>query len=638
MDEFHSLLRQYWGYYDFRGIQLDIIKSITAGRDTLGLMPTGGGKSITFQVPALAMEGMTIVITPLIALMKDQVANLCRRGIRAAAIYAGQSHDEVLKHLDNSVLGAYKLLYVSPERLETEIFKNKVRRMNVSFITVDEAHCISQWGYDFRPAYLRIAELRKLLPEAPVLALTATATPEVITDICDQLAFPQKGRAIFRMSFVRKNLSYIVRRSEDKQAELLHILRSVAGSAIVYTRSRQGTNDVARLLREEGITAFNYHAGLTSIDKDVRQKAWQEDHVRVMVATNAFGMGIDKPDVRLVIHMDLPDSVEAYFQEAGRAGRDGEKAYAVLLYNNGDHGKMLRRIPETFPEKDYVATVYDKLAYFFSLAVGDGFQVRYEFNLEKFCMTYRLFPVTVVSALNLLTQAGYIDFQLEEDNVSRLLFLTTRDGLYRLHSLPNNAETVIATLLRIYSGLFADYIFIDEAHIAHLCGLDIDDVYETLKWLNSTRIVHYIPHKRIPHITYLMSRVERATLPREVYEVRRDNYVKRVNAILEYATQTSTCRSRYMLDYFGDKAAKNCGCCDICLDRHAHDKETSLLALAGRLISVLSDGRPRTPRELVLDGEDTDKCLAALKYLESEELIIMEKGKIKLPSPPHHKS
>lgn len=629
MNEFHSLLRQYWGYDDFRGIQLDIIKSITAGHDTLGLMPTGGGKSITFQVPALAMEGMTIVVTPLIALMKDQVENLCRRGIRAGAIYAGQSHDEVQKHLDNSVLGAYKLLYVSPERLETDLFKNKVRRMKVSFITVDEAHCISQWGYDFRPAYLRIAELRKLLPDVPVLALTATATPAVVDDICDKLEFPKKNRAIFRMSFERKNLRYIVRKTENKYGELLHILRSVPGSVIIYTRSRRGTGDLARQLRDDGFTTFYYHAGLTNVDKDVRQRAWQEGRVRIMVATNAFGMGIDKPDVRLVIHMDPPDSLEAYFQEAGRAGRDGETAYAVLLYNNGDHGKMLRRIPETFPEKDYVAKIYDKLAYFFSLAVGDGYMVRYEFNLEKFCYTYKLFPLTVVNALNLLTQAGYIDFQMEEDNVSRVMFLAKRDDLY-YKLIPEEADAVASALLRLYSGLFSNYVFIDEAHIAYLLKCDVDHVYEMLKLLNRLRIIHYIPHKRIPHITFLTRRVERARLPREVYEVRRDNYITRINSILEYASQVDVCRSRYLLDYFGDTAAKDCGCCDICLERHNHNSEKSIVELSARLLAVLADGEPHDSSELILNGESSAKCREAIRYLFGEGKIEREGLKIRL--------
>ncbi len=612
---FHDLLHRYWGYDDFRGIQLDIIESIASGHDTLGLMPTGGGKSITFQVPALAMAGMTIVVTPLIALMKDQVENLRRRGIRAAAIHAGLSHDDILRHLDNAIFGAYKLLYVSPERLGTELFRTKVRRMHVSFITVDEAHCISQWGYDFRPSYLGIAKVRQLLPGVPVLALTATATPAVIDDICDRLEFPATGRAVFRMSFARKNLSYIVRHTDNKQAELLYILRRVKGSAIVYTRSRKGTAEVARALREEGLTAINYHAGLTDADKDVRQQAWQEDKVRVIVATNAFGMGIDKPDVRLVVHMDLPDSVEAYFQEAGRAGRDGQKAYAVLLYDKGDHAKMMRRIPETFPEKDYIADVYNKLAYFFELAVGDGYQATYEFNLEKFCVNFRLFPVPVVSALNILTRAGYIDYREKEESTSRLLFLTARDELYRLRHLQPEADAVVRALLRIYGGMFSDYICIDESRLAEECGLAQDAIYETLKWLSRIRIVHYIPRKCVPHITYTMSRVERPTLTREVYELRRDDYVKRVSAILDYATSTGVCRSRILLDYFGERSA-DCGRCDVCVEKKKADAGTE--AICQRLLDRLSDDEERDPAALCLPDVDPHRCAEALERLVSE--------------------
>lgn len=620
---FHDLLHRYWGYDDFRGIQLDIIESIASGHDTLGLMPTGGGKSITFQVPALAMAGMTIVVTPLIALMKDQVENLRRRGIRAAAIHAGLSHDDILRHLDNAIFGAYKLLYVSPERLSTELFRTKVRRMHVSFITVDEAHCISQWGYDFRPSYLGIAKVRQLLPGVPVLALTATATPAVIDDICDRLEFPATGRAVFRMSFARKNLSYIVRHTDNKQAELLYVLRRVKGSAIVYTRSRKGTAEVARALREEGLTAINYHAGLTDADKDVRQQAWQEDKVRVIVATNAFGMGIDKPDVRLVVHMDLPDSVEAYFQEAGRAGRDGQKAYAVLLYDKGDHAKMMRRIPETFPEKDYIADVYNKLAYFFELAVGDGYQATYEFNLEKFCVNFRLFPVPVVSALNILTRAGYIDYREKEESTSRLLFLTARDELYRLRHLQPEADAVVRALLRIYGGMFSDYICIDESRLAEACGLAQDAIYKTLKWLSRIRIVHYIPRKCVPHITYTMSRVERPTLTREVYELRRDDYVKRVSAILDYATSTGVCRSRILLDYFGERSA-DCGRCDVCVEKKKADAGTE--AICQRLLDRLSDGEERDPAALCLPDVDPHRCAEALERLVSEGRVRFADG------------
>lgn len=624
MDRFHEILKQYWGYDDFRGIQAEIIESITTGNDTLGLMPTGGGKSITFQVPALALEGMTIVITPLIALMKDQVANLKKRGIQAAAIYSGQTRDEILKHLDNSIFGAYKLLYVSPERLGTEIFQNKVKRMKVSFITVDEAHCISQWGYDFRPSYLQISQIRQLLPEVPVLALTATATPAVVDDICAQLHFREGQKRVFRMSFARRNLYYVVRKTQDKETELFHILRNIKGAAIVYTRSRKGTSEVAEKLRQEGFTALHYHAGLSDIDKDVRQKAWQNDEVRIMVATNAFGMGIDKPDVRVVVHMDLPDSVEAYFQEAGRGGRDGKPAYAVLLYNRSDHGKMLRRIPETFPTKEYIADVYDKLAYFFQLAVGDGMNVNYEFNLQRFCVNFKLFPVPVLSALRILTQAGYIDFREEEENTSRLLFLTGRDDLYRLHQLQGAADRVIKGVLRLYGGIFSDYVPIDEQRLGAECEMTPQEVYDTLVLLTKLRIIHYIPHKNVPHITYLQRRVERATLSQEVYEERRDDYLRRINAILNYAEKDDRCRSRILLDYFGETKSEDCGHCDVCVERRKEKR--SLEEVCHMIETMMADGRPRQVNDFCSDRFSKEKVAEALQYLTDEEILTSEDG------------
>ena len=624
MDRLHEILKQFWGYDDFRGIQQEIIESITSGNDTLGLMPTGGGKSITFQVPALALEGMTIVITPLIALMKDQVANLKKRGIQAAAIYSGQTRDEILKHLDNSIFGAYKLLYVSPERLATEIFQNKVKRMNVSFITVDEAHCISQWGYDFRPSYLQISQIRQLLPEAPVLALTATATPAVIDDICTQLHFREQKKRVFRMSFARRNLYYVVRKTQDKNTELFHILRSMQGSAIVYTRSRKGTTEVAEMLRQEGFTALHYHAGLSDVDKDVRQKAWQNDEVRVMVATNAFGMGIDKPDVRLVVHMDLPNSVEAYFQEAGRGGRDGQPAYAVLLYNSSDHGKMLRRIPDTFPSKEYIAEVYDKLAYFFQLAVGDGMNVNYEFNLERFCVNFKLFPVPVLSALRILTQAGYIDFRESEDNASRLLFLIGRDDLYRLHQLQGAADRVIKGVLRLYGGIFSDYVPVDEQRLGEECEMTPQEVYEALILLTKLRIIHYIPHKNIPHITYLQRRVERIALSQEVYEERRDNYLRRVNAILYYADEDTRCRSRILLEYFGETKSNDCGHCDVCVQRRKEKK--SLEEVCRMIETMMADGQLRQADDFCSDRFSKEKVAEALQYLTDEEILISNNG------------
>ena len=458
-DKCHLILKKYWGYDDFRGIQQEIIESILAGHDTLGLMPTGGGKSITFQVPAMAMEGVCIVITPLIALMKDQVSNLRKRGILASAIYSGLSHDNILQTLENAIFGGVKILYVSPERLASPLFLEKLRHMKVSFICVDEAHCISQWGYDFRPSYLSISDIRKEKPDTPVLALTATATPEVIDDIQRRLNF--RERCVFKMSFARKNLAYIVRHTSNKSAELIHILNNVKGSAIVYVRSRQRTKEYADTLNGTGISATYYHAGLENAEKDKRQKAWQEDQVRVMVATNAFGMGIDKPNVRCVIHIDCPDCIEAYFQEAGRAGRDGKKSYAVLLYDHSDKAKLLRRINDTFPDKEFIRQVYDQLAYFYQIAVGSGYNAIFEFPVERFCRVYKHFPIPTISALNILTRAGYIEFKEEDEAQSRLMFCIERDELYRLRGNDPQEDAIIVALLRNYTGLFQGYQYID---------------------------------------------------------------------------------------------------------------------------------------------------------------------------------
>ncbi|MBO5134641.1 MAG: RecQ family ATP-dependent DNA helicase [Bacteroidaceae bacterium] len=621
-----GILQQYWGHESFRGIQEDIILSISEGHDTLGLMPTGGGKSITFQVPALAMEGVCLVVTPLIALMKDQVNNLRQRGIRAAAIYSGLAHDEILKILENAVFGAYNFLYVSPERLSSELFQTKLKRMHISFITIDEAHCISQWGYDFRPSYLAISEIRKVLPSIPLLALTATATERVVADICKQLNFKEDAQ-VFRMSFARANLRYIVRTTEDKTSELIHILNSVEGSAIVYTRSRRGTKEVCATLNEAGIPALFYHAGLTNVEKDVRQREWQEGATRVMVATNAFGMGIDKADVRVVIHMNLPDSIEAYFQEAGRAGRDGKKAYAVLLYNRHDHGIMLRRIPETFPDKEYIRKVYDSVAYFLQMAMGDGLDVTREFNLEKFCINFKYFPVPVLSALGILTRAGYIEYREEEDNKSRLLFIVGRDELYRLHHLNKNSEEVIRAILRNYGGVFSNYVTIEEDLLAGNCNLSSHEVYEILKLLNHQRIIHYIPHKNTPYITYTRSRIEsrHIILSPEVYDDRKKEYEERVEAILHYAGDTTTCRSKMLLHYFGDSSATDCGQCDVCLARKNLDTKDSCTRLMEHFRQILSDGKGHRPEEFSYDGYSSEVRKEAIECLtENGELLLRD--------------
>ena len=505
-DRYLSILRQYWEYPDFRGIQREIIKSIGSGHDTLGLMPTGGGKSITFQVPALAKDGVCIVITPLIALMKDQVKHLHDKGISAAAIYSGMSRREIVVALENCIFGGIKLLYISPERLNSDLFQNKLRRIKVSFITVDEAHCISQWGYDFRPSYLHIADIRILKPGVPILALTATATTQVVEDIQNKLNFKHKN--VFRMSFERKNLTYVVRNTTDKHGELIHILNAVQGSAIVYVRSRKRSKEISDLLNKHNIQSTFFHAGLEYSQKDERQKSWQEDQIRVIVATNAFGMGIDKSEVRLVIHFDCPDSLEAYFQEAGRAGRDEHKAYAVLLYNNSDQRKLYKRIADTFPEKDFIKQIYEHLAYFYQIGLGSGVGHVFSFDIDKFCRTYKHFPIQTDTALKILERSGYLNYERDPDSSARLMFMLTRDELYKLENTTPHEELVITALLRNYGGLFTDYVYIDEGLIAQQSGLTQQQIYLLLKGLSQRRILHFIPQRKTPYITYTQRREE----------------------------------------------------------------------------------------------------------------------------------
>ena len=642
IDNYREVLQKYWGYDDFRGIQREIIESIGSGHDTLGLMPTGGGKSITFQVPALCSEGTCIVITPLIALMKDQVQHLRHRGIRAAAIYSGLSREEIITTLENCIFGGVTILYVSPERLSSELFRTKLRHMTVSFITVDEAHCISQWGYDFRPSYLEIADIRKDLPGIPVLALTATATPTVVQDIQDKLSNPLDPRHpeisspscpssfnVFKMSFERKNLAYVVRRTTDKRQELIHILESVKGCAIVYARSRRRTKEVAELLCEAGISATFYHAGLDTSVKDQRQRDWQEDKVRVMVATNAFGMGIDKPDVRVVLHIDCPDSLEAYFQEAGRAGRDGQKAYAVLLYNDADHRKLDKRISDTFPEKDYVRKVYEHLAFFYQVGVGSGYHATFEFNIDKFCHAFRHFPIQVDSALKILNRAGYIEYTEEQDNQARLMFTISRNELYRLENVTPNEEKVITALLRNYGGLFVDYNFIDEGFIASQCSLQPQQLYMILKNLSEKHILHFIPQKKTPYVRYLQRReeTENVQLLPAVYEERKKQFRDRIEAMMAYATNDHVCRSRQLLRYFGEEDSHDCRQCDVCLS-HPHNQVNEPLNSAEihAILELLADGKPHHITELRDIQLPTELLNVALEYLLREEYIYQEDG------------
>lgn len=624
-DKYLSILQQYWGYKDFRGIQREIIESIGQQRDTLGLMPTGGGKSITFQVPALAQPGICLVITPLIALMKDQVQHLKEKGITAAAIFSGMTKREILKTLDNCIFGDIKLLYISPERIGSELFLMKLRRMNVSFITVDEAHCISQWGYDFRPAYLNIADIRKEKPAVPLLALTATATPEVVEDIQQQLGFKEKN--VFQMSFERSNLTYVVRTAQDKNQEILHILQSLPGCAIIYVRSRKRTKEVATLLNACDIPATYYHAGLEHSVKDERQRAWQTDQIRVMVATNAFGMGIDKPDVRVVIHIDCPDSLEAYFQEAGRAGRDGQRSYAVLLYNTSDKHKLNKRIEDNFPEKDYIKDVYQHLAYYFEIGLGSGSGHTFTFDIGKFCAIYHYFPIPVNSALLILSRAGYIEYDTDPDSNARVMFLLDRNELYKLNQVSPLQEKVITSLLRTYGGLFTDYVYIDEALLAQQTGITREQLYLILKGLTQRRILHFIPQRKMPFITYAKDReaIENMVIPKAVYEERKEQFSKRIKSVIRYAENNEVCRSKQLLRYFGDVQAKDCLRCDVCLDQGLQrNSNITTNEIKQTILHGLEDKERHHITELDKLAFPEKLLDQVLEQLVAEEIIVLE--------------
>lgn len=625
MDKFQSELQKYWGYADFRGIQRDIIESIASGKDTLGLMPTGGGKSITFQVPALTMPGVCIVITPLIALMRDQVEHLRKKGILAASIYSGMSRKDIIKTLENCIFGGVKILYVSPERLSSELFQSKLRHIEVSFITVDEAHCISQWGYDFRPSYLAIAAIRQQKPDVAILALTATATPHVIDDIQEQLQFKEKR--VFRMSFERKNLAYIVREATDKLTQLVHILSSVEGASIVYVRSRKHAKEISEYLNQHGFSATFYHAGLEPAIKNQRQTDWQTDQVRIIVATNAFGMGIDKPDVRLVIHIDCPDSIEAYFQEAGRAGRDGKKAYAVLLWNDSDKRKLNKRIADNFPPKDYIREVYDHLAYYYQLGTGSGMGHTFVFHIDKFSRYFKHFPVHADSALRLLERSGYIHYEMEPDAKARLKFNLNRNELYRLEEGSSQERAIIEALLRHYGGLFTDFVYIDESMVAMEADTETHQVYVTLKNLSRKNIVTFIPQRKTPLITYLQDRVEgtKVVIPQEVYEERKEQFTSRIEAIIAYATNDDICRSRQLLRYFGEERSTDCEQCDVCLyhdSRHVN-KETAEV-IRTQILQLLSDKQKHHITELHQLRMPKETLDMTLEYLINEEEIYLD--------------
>lgn len=587
-ERIHDILRQYWGYDSFRPMQEDIILSVLSGRDTLGLMATGGGKSLTFQVPAMAMEGVCIVITPLIALMKDQVDNLRRRGIKAAMIAQGMTRHERNVAFENCVNGAYKFLYVSPERLSTEMFRNRLHEMQVSLVVVDEAHCISQWGYDFRPSYLHIANLREHLHGVPFLALTASATKYVANDICDKLHMQRPN--VLRLTFARPNISYVVREGENKIQQLIHILERVPGSAIVYVRSRKRTQEIATELQHAGIPATYYHAGLANEDKNERQQQWSTGQQRVMVATNAFGMGIDKPDVRVVVHIDMPNSPEEYYQEAGRAGRDGLQSYAVLLYGKSDKATLRKRVSESFPDKEFIRSIYERACNFVGIAVGEGAETMREFSLNKFCNTFHTPTTQTLSALEILTQTGVLEFIEETDSLSRVMMLMRRDELYHLDHLDNTTESVLQCLLRSYTGLFADYVMIHEVLIQERLGLDATTVYESLLKLSREHVLNYIPRKRTPFI-YLPVRREESQyirIPHSVYEERKERMRERVEYMLSYATAQS-CRASMLLRYFDEKPSADCNTCDVCRAQRSQPLDKERTNLIRTSLSYLID-------------------------------------------------
>ena len=582
-----DILKKYWGYDAFRPLQQDIIESVLAGRDTLGLMPTGGGKSITFQVPTMAIDGMALVITPIISLMKDQVDRLRALRIKATYLYAGLSRGEVKRTYEKCLYGNCKFLYVSPERLQSRSFLDHLRQMRVSLIVVDEAHCISQWGYDFRPSFLHIVQVRKLFPSVPVLALTATATPVVVEDIQRCLGF--KAPNVFSMSFARSNLSYVVRPTEEKVTELIHILRSVPGTAIVYVRSRKRSKQISDELNRAGINADFYHAGLYVEDKEDKQNKWMDNECRVMVATNAFGMGIDKPDVRLVVHVDVPNSLEEYYQEAGRAGRDGKRSYAVMLVKHTDHSVLRRHITEAFPDKDFIRTVYQRVGDFLGVSLGEGFQQMFDFNFNLFCRTYDLPVLPTHNALRILTQAGYIEFVEEIETQSRVMIFAKKEDLYELDTTTPGADQVLQAILRLYTGLFADYVFINEDVIAFRTGLDQETIYNALLEFTRMHILHYVPRKRTPYIIYNTSREEpqHVLIPKVVYEDLRERMTHRVESIINYAYSDTGCRERMLLGYFGERADEDCGHCDLCIDKRKRedhlpaDVQQGILYMAG---------------------------------------------------------
>ncbi len=615
----HSVLREHWGFESFRPMQEQIIRSIMDGRDTLALMPTGGGKSLTYQVPAMASDGICIVITPLIALMKDQVDNLRKRGISAVAIHSGLSPRQIDIALDNCVYGDVKFLYIAPERLATDVFRLRVQKMNVALLAVDEAHCISQWGYDFRPSYLRIAEVRELIPDTPILALTASATKLVEQDIIDKLSLVKP--AVLRSSFARDNLSYSVRAVEDKNEQLMRIITNVAGTGIVYVRTREGAEKIASWLREQGESADYYHGGLPNAERSLRQEDWTQGRTRIMVATNAFGMGIDKADVRFVVHYTMCDSLESYYQEAGRAGRDGKRSYAILLTSPDDEQRVSKRFESEFPPIDEIKSIYEKVCNYVQVAVGDGLQSSFIFNIHDFASREHIFTGKVISALKILNQNGYITLTEEAENPARIMFCVSRDDLYKIRIERNDLDHFLRTILRMYNGVFSEFRAIDEYEIATVSGYKLERVKELFKRLWQMRIIRYVPANRSPILFFNEERLptKDVFIAPETYRLRKEMMHERFSKMLDYASNGEHCRSRILSEYFGDIEAKDCGICDICLARRKREKQSKELRV--HILEKLADA-PLTVRDIVAEFHcDPQPLLDTLKQMHDEGLV-----------------
>jgi len=626
----HEVLKKYWGFDSFRPLQEDIIGSVLDGKDTLALLPTGGGKSVCFQVPALCKEGICLVITPLIALMTDQVESLKRKGIGAVAMHSGMHPKEVEMAFEKCADGRAKLLYISPERLETRKFRFMLSELQISLIAVDEAHCISQWGYDFRPPYLRIGEAREIFPHVPILALTATAVPRVVEDIQSKLEFDKKN--VFSMSFVRKNLVYTAFEVEDKYKKLLRICNGVNGCGIVYVRSRRLCKELAEFLTRSDVTAGFYHAGLEPAARLLAQHDWMANRTRVIVATNAFGMGIDKADVRFVVHYDIPETLEAYYQEAGRAGRDGKKSYAVMLFNEHDIFSSRRRLELSWPDPDAVRQVYQALGNYLQLPVGAGKDVSFDFDFDALCNTYKQSPAITFSALKILERDGYISLNEQWDNPSRILITCSKDDLYRYQVEKSGADQVLRVILRKYNGVFVDFTKINENEIAQRTGIDSPKVRDLLIGMQRNGILEYIQQHKLPQIVFSIERldIKDISLSKTYYFERKKEAFEKLESVFKYAYNRESCRSKMLVEYFGEKRNKRCGNCDNCLDQYGKEPDKPELELIEKEINNILQAGPSTIEGIVAQIPHFKEAhiLTVVRWLAEDEIIKQKDGQV----------